>query len=95
MANVDKSKQIQHDKIEPIRSSSKRDLSFENILHFFDGGSSTSSFDINNGVSFTLETVFVVISAIRLKNKTDEIRCDIVQFVDVSIGFIGLFKSVV
>ena len=43
MGNVERSKQIQHDKIEPIRSSSRRGFSLEVILHFFDGGSSIST----------------------------------------------------
>ena len=40
IGNVERSKQIQHDKIEPIRSSNRRGLSFDVILHFFVGGSS-------------------------------------------------------
>ena len=43
MGNVERSKQIQQDKIEPIRSSSKRGLSLEVTLHFFNGGSSISA----------------------------------------------------
>lgn len=43
MGNVERSKQIQQERIEPIRSSSKRGFSLEVILHFFAGGSLISA----------------------------------------------------
>ena len=43
MGKVERSRQIQQERMETMRSSSRRDLSFDTILAFFAGGSSTSS----------------------------------------------------
>jgi len=87
IANEDKSKQIQHERIEAIRSSRRRGLCVERVRHFFVGGSWRSSkFDvelsveIKRGVSviFSIEkktnSIWFISSVSRNKNLSDQKR---------------------
>ena len=63
---------MQHDKIEPIRSSSKRGFSFAVTLHFFVGGSFTS---IESSREFVVAVVLSRISEDRFIKSVEEFGC--------------------
>lgn len=74
MGNVDRSKQMQQDKIEPIRSSSRRGLSVEMIFDFFAGGSLISA-EVVEGFIIPVDVTDVsVVSLDKLAN-SDETFC--------------------
>ena len=77
---------MQQDKIEPIRSSSKRGLSLEVILDFFAGGSLISAVVVEGLIIPVDDTDVSVVSVDKLLISDDTFCCESLYIAGVAIS---------